>query len=117
MTFEINSIPSEYLENAQWNKANLTTALDGRSVWGGFVPHVINSTVMPMTEWETYKALEGFQVIVQTTDYFDRNEFRVYSGVLKAITGRQVSLNMENVTITLLLFLGTTPGPTLGLPE
>ncbi len=111
MTFEINGIPSEYLENAQWNKAALVGSLDGRSVWGGFVPHAIDSTVMPMGEWDTYKALEGLQIIVQTTNYFSRNEFRTYSGILKSITGTQRSLNMENVSINLLLFLGTSPAP------
>lgn len=117
MTFEINGIPSEYLENAQWNKANLVESLDGRNVWGGFVPHTIDSTVMPMGEWETYKTMEGSQVIARTTNYFSRNEFRVYSGILKSITGTQRSLNMENVVISLLLFLGTSPSPAIqGIP-
>jgi len=107
--FEINSMASEYLENAQWTKAKLSTSLDGHSVFGGFVPHTIEATVLPIADWEMYKLLEGSQVLVQTTNYFDRGQFAIYSGIFKSITATQRSLNMENVTLSFLLFLGINP--------
>lgn len=111
MTFSINGVTSEYLENGQWVKGSLAVRLNGRPVWGGYVPHIISSTVMDAEIWREFKTLEGEQVVVETTDYFSRNTFRTYTGIMKTVTGTQVSINMHDVTLNLLLFLGTNPLP------
>ena len=109
--FQINSIPTEYIENGQWIKTGLATRLNGLPVWGAFVPHQLISSVMPMADWQAFKVFEGQQVIVRTVDYFSRNQFADYSGILKSMTGTQRSINMLNINISLLLFLGTNPVP------
>lgn len=115
--FEINGIASQYIDNADWAKANVTTRLNGLPVWGGYVSHVMTGVVMPVDDWRQFKALEGLQVTVKTVDYFSRGNFRTYAGTLKAVEGTQNSLNMLGVSITALLFLGTNPSPTIqGIP-
>lgn len=111
MAFSVNGVPSEYLENGQWLKTNLAGKLDGRPMWGGYVPHTITATVMDVEIWREFKTLEGEQVIVETTDYFSRNTFRMYTGIMKTVTGTQISINMHDVALNLLLFLGTNPLP------
>jgi hypothetical protein len=104
----VNGNTISYIGKADWQDKPAATYLTGQNAVSRHRKHILQSNVMPASEWNTLEALEGQLVTIVTTDYTDRNNanYKTYYGVrFTALAGKHDGPNMTNVRFEFLVKL------------
>lgn len=96
---EINGASYDSKFRADWDDRPLANILNGKIATRSTARHYWKTNALSVTNFDTIYALQGTVVLLETTDYDDRNSEKTYIAELKTVTGKQLGQVMTEIQI------------------